>query len=65
MSTRDHVDAVEGAESGDADAISALVSGIQDARAMTKCMAQASSNLSALRAMVADDRDDAKEIGKR
>ena len=62
MSTRDHVDAVEGAESGDADAISALVSGIQDARAMTKCMAQASSNLSALRAMVPDDRDDAKEI---
>ena len=62
MSTRDHVDAVEGAESGDADAISALVSGIQDARAITKCMAQASSNLSALRAMVPDDRDDAKEI---
>jgi len=62
MSTQDHVDAVEGAESGEADAISVLVSGIQDARAMTKCMAQASSNLSALRAMVPDDRDDAKEI---
>ena len=62
MSTQDHVDAVEGAESGEADSISVLVSGIQDARAMTKCMAQASSNLSALRAMVPDDRDDAKEV---